>query len=532
MSALSMEFGAAMVELGHAATAWLGPLGHAATAWLGPLGHAATAWLGTYLVHSTVLLGAAWLATRVVASPRRREVVWRAALLGGLATASVQVGLDLRPALGRFELGTEIASVGNDPPSALGDTHFDVAELALPPLVNFAASPATIAPEAAPELTWWSSALTGFARRDLRHVGPTALALGALFAVGSIACGVLVLARRRRGQTRLVSGPLAEAFAKLTAGSRNLRHVELWLCGRSDTPYAAGVLRARIVVPARVLSDLAPGEQRALLAHELAHIERRDPVWLGLTRALQLCLPLQPLNSLARRHLNGCAELLCDERAIERTGDRLALAQSLAKVASWLVADDRLPDAACAMASHRSLLGIRVARILDEDNPTTKSVQPLRVALLLALAGTAIAAPAVRLAARVEPGTPETAPAPSGLASLGFAAAPDTAAVVQAADALNDVARRELAALAVTLDEAVDELEAELAALKSASAGRALDPALAARVAMMEQRASEVRSRAKRIRALLTGAPSGGVEAPRGERRRRAAAPTTPTRAR
>jgi beta-lactamase regulating signal transducer with metallopeptidase domain len=519
MSALSIEFSAAVVELGHAATAWLSPLGHAATAWL-----------GTYLVHSTVLLGAAWLATRVVASPRRREVVWRAALLGGLATACVQIGLDLRPALGRFELGAETASVGNDPTIALGDTHLDVAELALPPLVDSAASPATVALEAAPELTWWSSALTGFARRDLRHVGPTALALGALFAVGSIACGVLVLARRRHGQTRLVSGPLAEEFAKLTAGSRNLRHVELWLCGRSDTPYAAGVLRARIVVPARVLSDLAPGEQRALLAHELAHIERRDPVWLGLTRALQLCLPLQPLNSLARRQLNGCAELLCDERAIERTGDRLALAQSLAKVASWLVADDRLPDAACAMASHRSLLGIRVARILDEDNPATKSVQPLRVALLLALAGTAFAAPAVRLAARVEPGTLETAP--SGLASLGFAAAPDTSAVVQAADALNDVARRELAALAVTLDEAIDELEAELAALKSASAGRALDPALAARVAMMEQRASEVRSRAKRIRALLTGADSGGVEAPRGERRRRAAAPSTPTRAR
>lgn len=503
------------------------------------LGHAATAWLGTYLVHSTVLLGAAWFVTRIVGSPRRREVVWRAALLGGLATASVQVGLDLRPALGRYELGAEVGpridTVEPGPVTTPSVAQLDASELVpLPSVVT--ASPAASAQVATPEPrpAWWSSALAGFAGRDLRHVGPTALALGALFACGSIACGVFVLARRRRGQTRLVSGPLAEAFATLTEGTRGLRHVELWLCGRSDTPYAAGVLRSRIVVPARVLNELAPSEQRALLAHELAHIERRDPVWLGLTRALQLCLPLQPLNALARRQLNDCAELLCDERAIERTGDRLALAQSLAKVASWLVADDTLPDAACAMASHRSLLGIRVSRILDEDTPAARSVQPLRIAALLALVGTAVAAPAVRLASRAEAVAPESALAetgPTGLAGLGSAAASGTGAVARTADTLNGLARRELGALAASLDAAVDEFETELAALKSASAGRTLDPALAARVATMEQRASEVRSRAKRIRALLTGAASGGVEAPQGERRRRAAAPSTPTRA-
>jgi len=191
------------------------------------------------------------------------------------------------------------------------------------------------------------------------------------------------------------------------------------------------------------------------------------------------------------------------------------------------------------------LLGARVARILDEDTPAVSGVRTLRVAAVLALAGTAIAAPAVRLGSRAEAGTLAGTPAPTDLAGLGYADTQSagtgtrtntgtntgTSAVARAANALNGAAHRELAALAEPLDAAVDELETELAALKSASAGRALDPALAERVRAMEQRASEVRSRAKRIRALLMGAASGGVEAPQGERRR-AAAPSTPTRAR
>src|SRR5262245_46314797 len=62
------------------------------------LGTVVLAWLGTYLIHSTLLLWAAWglcaLLTRWKrdhdALPAVREALWRVALLGGLATAGVQ----------------------------------------------------------------------------------------------------------------------------------------------------------------------------------------------------------------------------------------------------------------------------------------------------------------------------------------------------------------------------------------------------------------------------------------------------------
>src|SRR5205814_94447 len=57
------------------------------------------AWLLTYLIHSTVLLGVAWLVTR----PRRlepaaRELLWKVALVAGLVTGTIQSRLQRRTA--------------------------------------------------------------------------------------------------------------------------------------------------------------------------------------------------------------------------------------------------------------------------------------------------------------------------------------------------------------------------------------------------------------------------------------------------
>ena len=54
-----------------------------------------SSWLLTYAVHSTLLIGAAWLISQ---NARRlsmiaRDTMWKAALYGGIFTASLQVGL-------------------------------------------------------------------------------------------------------------------------------------------------------------------------------------------------------------------------------------------------------------------------------------------------------------------------------------------------------------------------------------------------------------------------------------------------------
>jgi beta-lactamase regulating signal transducer with metallopeptidase domain len=89
-----------------------------------PLAHAAlvaAAWLLTYLLHSTALLGGVWLlVTRVRRIPLRwQDRAWKLALTGGLATASVQVGLGIEPFGGRVVLaGTALAREASETPHA------------------------------------------------------------------------------------------------------------------------------------------------------------------------------------------------------------------------------------------------------------------------------------------------------------------------------------------------------------------------------------------------------------------------------
>ena len=60
-------------------------------------------WLLTYLVHSTLLLGGAWLVTRPLAgAPQVRETIWRVALLGALVTTTAQAMVVRAPLAGEW----------------------------------------------------------------------------------------------------------------------------------------------------------------------------------------------------------------------------------------------------------------------------------------------------------------------------------------------------------------------------------------------------------------------------------------------
>lgn len=69
------------------------------------------AWVVTYVLHSTILVLGAWLLERRWGDrPERMSAVWKTALVGGLLTATVQTGLGVVPAAGRWALSDEVTS--------------------------------------------------------------------------------------------------------------------------------------------------------------------------------------------------------------------------------------------------------------------------------------------------------------------------------------------------------------------------------------------------------------------------------------
>jgi len=414
-------------------------------------GHALS-WLLTYGLHSTLLLCLAWLvSSRLAADAQRaRELLWRAALLGGLFTASAQVAIGHEPWLGRFALGgaaeqeravelerpapepseaprsspsSALASLAPSAPSADTTPHSSTLETDTEQPETGPAAHGPSFGSAAPRLELGAGGLqidfgfpaAGFAGgmsalpsaepRSQPSTQPerrfpwaaTVLALWSLGAVIGLARLALALRALREGLAErfaLEAGPLARTLAELRCEAGLRRRVRLSCAPGLAAPVALGWLRPEICVPVRAATDLTPEQQRGMLAHELAHLVRRDPLWLLACRALEGLLFFQPLNRLARRELQETAEYLCDDWAAARSGGGLALASCLAEVAGWFAhgSAPRTPALAAGMTSRPSALSARIERLLASQRPAPSARWSLPTVALL-LAGVAAAAP-------------------------------------------------------------------------------------------------------------------------------------------
>jgi hypothetical protein len=146
--------------------------------------------------------------------------------------------------------------------------------------------------------------------------------------------------------------------------------------------------RREICVPVRALRELPHDELRALLAHEAAHVMRRDAAWLIVSALVRTLGWWQPLNFLAASRLRLAMELCCDDRAAIGQRERDALARCLVKVAEWNVRDDGA--ALAAIASGGPALQRRLSSLLDET-PCARRPRPW-------LAVSAVTVPAIWLA--------------------------------------------------------------------------------------------------------------------------------------
>lgn len=442
----------------------------------GPVG----GWIGTYLVHSTALFLLAWGVARLVRSASVREQLWRAALFGPLVTASVQVGAGVDPLLGRLDLGGDRAAT---------EQVADARELTVVPDLRPAARPRLMIAErpaavpVPPPATAPAPAATR--RADWGRAASLLLALG----IVALTFRVLVEAirvHRLGGRKRLREGELVDTVDAMRRDAGILRPVRVETTEMGLSPYATGVLMPRIVVPRRAFAELSRSAQRAMIAHELGHIARLDPLWSAAARSVSSLLFFQPLNWITCAHLEETAEFACDEFAVRQTGDEIALARCLTTVAEWIVGPTD-PEPACTMARKGSKLGERVERILAvESRPRRRET----------IGGRALGALAVAFAAGLAPG-------------VAIAAAPSNAP--EALDRPIEVSLEpeagsmDLAELFAGLDRMAALVSSEVDQLRALSATRAVDGETLERLDEMERRVMRVRSLVRLLRNQAAG---------------------------
>ncbi|MEM9382935.1 MAG: M56 family metallopeptidase, partial [Planctomycetota bacterium] len=294
----------------------------------------ALAWSLTYLLHSTILSLLALAIAARLQHPSRRTTVLRAGLFGAVATSTIAVALP-----------------GGDP--ALAWT---------PPAVATIADPAAAA-RGGPLGIEGGVGGAALAAEPGAPLDPLTLTL-VLALLGSFAGAGAVVVRRRRWIESLQREPVPDGTDRaLLVDLVGRRDVLLTRSSALEGPVALS--DREVCVPSNAWQALPPAERRSLLAHEAAHLVRRDPSMLLAGHLLQHAAFFQPLHRLVRARAQVAAELAADVWAVDRTDDALGYARALHGFAARLSGPRGTPAFIPGALASRPPLTERVALALD-----------------------------------------------------------------------------------------------------------------------------------------------------------------------
>lgn len=179
--------------------------------------------------------------------------------------------------------------------------------------------------------------------------------LGSLAFIASVLwlCGIVVLLLYTALSYRRIHKSVREAA---------LYQGNVWLCDRIDTPFIFGVIRPRVFLP----SDIEKADLPYVLAHEQAHLKRRDHLWKPLGFLLLTVYWFNPILWVAYILFCKDMELACDERVLRTLGAACKKPYSNALI-NCSVPRKRI--SACPLAFGETGVKERVRSVLNYKKP-------------------------------------------------------------------------------------------------------------------------------------------------------------------
>jgi beta-lactamase regulating signal transducer with metallopeptidase domain len=214
--------------------------------------------------------------------------------------------------------------------------------------------------------------------------------------------------------------PIRSVVAELRARLSLRTSVNVHRSRRASVPMVLGWLRPVILLPTSTAASLEPRQLRAVLAHELAHVRRRDYLANLIQMAAETMLFYHPSAHWISRRIRTEREYCCDDVAVSVGSDPADYARALAAL------DDARDDCRLAVAAASGTLLDRIQRIVGHPRPVLtpmRGVAALAAASLMAavmLALTSVVPPGLPLDVKMRskmPGTPTGGP-PPGAVSL------------------------------------------------------------------------------------------------------------------
>lgn len=243
---------------------------------------------------------------------------------------------------------------------------------------------------------------------------PDRLLIGAWAALALIALATLAVAYSRAikslgNRTRVPAEHHANRTLRALCETVDIRHVP-YLSRSSDINSPVCLPRREICLPDWAFEDMDEKALDSLIAHELAHMLRRDPAMMIFTSTLSRIFFFQPLFALARRRLEDNAELAADQWAATHLSTARAVASALYTCAQKIT-EKRQLQWGLAMAGDKSILKQRVERLLSADGASFTTAGRLkRGGLAAVLLAAVISLPSIEFATAMTARHPHDGP--------------------------------------------------------------------------------------------------------------------------
>lgn len=346
-------------------------------------------WMINYFIHSTLFISVLLIAIKLnwVKSDRNGEWLMKSALVLGAVTATLQVsGL-----LNNHQLSTPIFQKAIDTKSSQKTddkpNEMSIVGARKSPEVNKQRVPITTEKSTKNQL---NTSQNKNNQSEVLFNQNTWILIWVLMVAFFL---IKLLIQKRnvyqilKDRTHISDSSINRIFEKLTALGQFKKTVTLAQSQNISTPIA---LSNEVVLPQSFLK--APIDQiEAAMAHELAHIKRKDYHWLNFSHWFQVLTFFQPLNHLINQQIHQLAELNADDMAASWTNNPKALAKTLFSVAekNTLTQTQMVP----AMTSKKSKLLERIENIINQPNRKTNPLMTLGFTALFLLI--IVAAPGV-----------------------------------------------------------------------------------------------------------------------------------------
>ncbi|NQT87142.1 M56 family metallopeptidase [bacterium] len=229
--------------------------------------------------------------------------------------------------------------------------------------------------------------------------------------LGLIALGRLRIHRWLRRGRVLGGRPLMRKFLDTQWWARVPGGLVIVESDHVHAPLTVRIFRPAILLPAGLPDRLSESDLQAVLLHEMAHIDRRDPLALTLASFVRALLWFNPFVWLAARRLATAAELAADDAVLDVTDGPVPYAKMLTQMAEGLPSHALVTEFAAGFVLAKSSFLQRVEAILSERRESIRRLTRWALAGTLGTVALALAVtlgvplrPQPGLAGRTDPG--------------------------------------------------------------------------------------------------------------------------------